>query len=46
MDFSNAMFGGSGFFLQGVSVEGYSPYAYFIFQMAFVSKRFRSLAVV
>ena len=34
----NAMFGGSGFFLQGVSVEGYSPYAYFIFQMAFVSK--------
>ena len=34
----NAMFGGSGFFLQGVSVEGYSPYAYFFFQMAFVSK--------
>lgn len=34
----NAMFGGSGFFLQGVSVDGYSPYAYFFFQMAFVSK--------
>ena len=34
----NLMFGGSGFFLNGVSVEGYSAYAYFFFQMAFVSK--------
>ena len=34
----NIMFGGSGFFLQGVSVEGYSAYAYFFFQMAFVGK--------
>ena len=34
----NAMFGGSGFFLSGVAVEGYSPYAYFFFQMAFVGK--------
>ena len=34
----NVMFGGSGFFLEGVSVEGYSPYAYFFFQMAFVGK--------
>ena len=34
----NLMFGGSGFFLQGVAVEGYSAYAYFFFQMAFVSK--------
>jgi len=34
----NLMFGGSGFFLQGVTVEGYSAYAYFFFQMAFVSK--------
>jgi len=34
----NLMFGGSGFFLQGVSVEGYSAYAYFFFQMAFVGK--------
>lgn len=34
----NFMFGGSGFFLQGVSVEGYSAYAFFFFQMAFVSK--------
>jgi len=34
----NLMFGGSGFFLHGVAVEGYSAYAYFFFQMAFVSK--------
>lgn len=34
----NVMFGGSGFFLNGVAVEGYSAYAYFLFQMAFVSK--------
>ncbi len=34
----NLMFGGSGFFLQGVSVEGYSAYAFFFFQMAFVGK--------
>lgn len=34
----NVMFGGSGFFLEGVMTEGYSPYAYFFFQMAFVSK--------
>ena len=34
----NLMFGGSGLLLEGVSVEGYSPYAFFFFQMAFVSK--------
>jgi ammonium transporter, Amt family len=34
----NLMFGGTGMFLQGVSVEGYSAYAFFFFQMAFVSK--------
>lgn len=34
----NLMFGGSGFFLNGVAVEGYSTYAFFFFQMAFVSK--------
>jgi len=34
----NVMFGGTGVFLQGVPIEGYSPYAYFLFQMAFVSK--------
>ena len=34
----NLMFGGDGFFLSGVGVEGYSKYAYFFFQMAFVSK--------
>ena len=34
----NLMFGGSSFFLHGVTVEGYSAYAYFLFQMAFVSK--------
>lgn len=34
----NLMFGGTGFFLEGVAVEGYSAYAYFFFQMAFVSK--------
>ncbi|WP_263832329.1 ammonium transporter [Sulfurospirillum oryzae] len=34
----NIMFGGSGFFLEGVVADGYSPYAYFLFQMAFVSK--------
>jgi Amt family ammonium transporter len=34
----NLMFGGSGFFLDGVHVEGYSKYAIFFFQMAFVSK--------
>lgn len=34
----NVMFGGNGFFLSGVVTEGYSPYAYFFFQMAFVGK--------
>ncbi|MDD3462029.1 MAG: ammonium transporter [Sulfurospirillaceae bacterium] len=34
----NLMFGGNGFFLCGVEVKGYSAYAYFFFQMAFVSK--------
>ncbi len=34
----NFMFGGSGFFLSGVEVSGYSKYAFFFFQMAFVSK--------
>jgi Amt family ammonium transporter len=34
----NFMFGGSGFFLNGVEVNGYSAYAFFFFQMAFVSK--------
>lgn len=34
----NVMFGGNGFFLEGVATEGYSPYAYFFFQMAFVGK--------
>ena len=34
----NLMFGGSGVFLNGVKVEGYSAYAFFFFQMAFVSK--------
>lgn len=34
----NFMFGGSGFFLNGVEVTSYSPYAFFFFQMAFVSK--------
>lgn len=34
----NVMFGGNGFFLNGVVTEGYSAYAYFFFQMAFVSK--------
>lgn len=34
----NVMFGGTGMFLEGVNVDGYSPYAYFFFQMAFVSK--------
>jgi Amt family ammonium transporter len=34
----NLMFGGDGFFLNGVEVNGYSPYAFFFFQMAFVSK--------
>lgn len=34
----NNMFGGNGFFLEGVTTDGYSPYAYFLFQMAFVSK--------
>lgn len=34
----NLMFGGNGFFLDGVKVEGYSKYAFFFFQMAFVSK--------
>lgn len=34
----NVMFGGNGFFLEGVETEGYSPYAYFFFQMAFVGK--------
>jgi len=34
----NFMFGGSGFFLNGVEIVGYSAYAFFFFQMAFVSK--------
>ena len=34
----NVMFGGNGFFLSGVAADGYSLYAYFFFQMAFVSK--------
>lgn len=34
----NVMFGGSGFMLDGVEVVGYSAYAFFFFQMAFVSK--------
>lgn len=34
----NLMFGGSGFFLSGIEVSGYSAYAFFFFQMAFVSK--------
>jgi len=34
----NLMFKGSGFFLDGIKVEGYSKYAIFFFQMAFVSK--------
>ena len=34
----NLMFGGSGFLLNGVKVVGYSAYAFFFFQMAFVSK--------
>jgi len=34
----NIMFGGTGILLYGVRVDGYSPYAYFFFQMAFVSK--------
>lgn len=34
----NLMFGGSGLLLEGISVEGYSAYAFFFFQMAFVSK--------
>lgn len=34
----NLMFGGDGFFLSGIHVEGYSAYAFFFFQMAFVSK--------
>lgn len=34
----NVMFGGDGFFLGGVVTEGYSAYAYFFFQMAFVGK--------
>lgn len=34
----NVMFGGDGFFLSGVVTEGYSAYAYFFFQMAFVGK--------
>ncbi len=34
----NVMFGGDGFFLNGVEINGYSAYAFFFFQMAFVSK--------
>ncbi len=34
----NLMFGGEGFFLAGVKVDGYSAVAFFFFQMAFVSK--------
>ncbi|MDD3342043.1 MAG: ammonium transporter [Sulfurospirillaceae bacterium] len=34
----NVMFGGNGFFLSGVVADGYSLYAYFFFQMAFVGK--------
>lgn len=32
------MFGDASFFLGGVDVSAYSPYAFFFFQMAFVSK--------
>ena len=34
----NLMFNGSGLFLDGVEVVGYSAFAFFFFQMAFVSK--------
>lgn len=34
----NLMFNGDGFFLNGVKVVGYSGFAFFFFQMAFVSK--------
>ncbi len=34
----NLMFGGDGFFLNGFEDEGFSKYALFFFQMAFVSK--------
>jgi Amt family ammonium transporter len=34
----NLMFGGDGFFLHGFEDDGYSKYALFFFQMAFVSK--------
>lgn len=34
----NLMFGGTGFFLNGFEDDGYSKYALFFFQMAFVSK--------
>ena len=34
----NLMFGGDGFFLDGFESDGYSKYALFFFQMAFVSK--------
>ncbi|EJF06895.1 ammonia permease [Thiovulum sp. ES] len=34
----NLMFGGNGFFLDGFEDDGYSKYALFFFQMAFVSK--------
>jgi Amt family ammonium transporter len=34
----NLMFGGDGFFLNGFNDDGYSKYALFFFQMAFVSK--------
>ncbi|NWF66650.1 MAG: ammonium transporter, partial [Campylobacterales bacterium] len=34
----NLMFGGSGLFLNGIENSDYSKYAFFFFQMAFVSK--------
>jgi len=34
----NFMFGGDGFFLSGLTYKDYSIYAFFFFQMAFVSK--------
>lgn len=34
----NLMFNGDGFFLSGVKIIGYSSFAFFFFQMAFVSK--------
>ena len=38
----NLMFGGNGFFLQGVSAEGYSIYAYFYFKWRLLVRQFLS----